>query len=363
MLSLVCGCAEFRMPLMKSELEPDIPETATVVWSDTILYQAAQPGVRGFGGRAMFYGRDSKTPIPVDGIVTVYAFDNEEPDQANPKPVRKFVFTADQVAEHYSKSDLGHSYSFWVPWDEVGGEPQKLSLRLRFDGRNGGTFITDGSRLYLPGVIATKETSRNTEIAAADASHSIESRTGIRSAYGERSAVEVGPQIRRTSHEAVATVPLGIDNSQTPKEPESGLSTITIDVPPSFAERLRRSPVMPATEQPIRQQTMGTQQQTTGLSSGIQADVMRTQTSSTSTPASAFSTVSSRFSASQMARSNRYGHSRFPAQRERAFGQVGDPVRRQPHPAKWLSRLQPIPRSGPSFEANSTIEDAQPGRD
>jgi len=134
------------------EKEKPIPDRMLVIWTDTVLHQPQLPGVRGFGGRVFFYQGKETTPIEVDGGLAIYAFDANALASAGNKPERKFVFTADQMAEHMSKSDMGPSYSIWVPWDEVGGMVRQLSLIARFEGRSGGVVISDPTIKLLPGL-------------------------------------------------------------------------------------------------------------------------------------------------------------------------------------------------------------------
>ncbi len=147
--------SSLRWPWSK-EKEKALPDRIVPVWTDTVLHQPNLPGVRGFGGRVYFYLKDGSDPIEIDGGLAVYAFDadNEENDQ---KPLRKFAFTPEQFASHMSKTSIGPSYSIWLPWGEVGGPPQRLSLIARFEGSEGGTVISDPTIKLLPGVIAKKE--------------------------------------------------------------------------------------------------------------------------------------------------------------------------------------------------------------
>ena len=99
----------------------------------------------------MFYGTDRDRPIKVDGTLTVYAYDDTGRDPTECIPDRKFVFKRSQFAGHYSKSQLGHSYSFWIPWDEVGGLQRKITLVCRFEGKGGGIVVSDLASQILPG--------------------------------------------------------------------------------------------------------------------------------------------------------------------------------------------------------------------
>lgn len=140
----------------------DVPSSKTptkivAVWTDAVLHQAGKPATRGFGGRLMFYGPDESTPIKVDGTLVVYAFDEEGRSPTDVKPDRKYVFSPEQFARHYSKSKLGHSYSVWVPWDEVGGPRKEISLIARFIPKNGGAAVVSAqARQNLPGLPTTE---------------------------------------------------------------------------------------------------------------------------------------------------------------------------------------------------------------
>jgi hypothetical protein len=138
--------------------KPALPDRILAVWTDTVLHQPNQPGVRGFGGRVFFYLKDQTDPIEVDGKLAVYVFDAEDADPMNQKPLRKYVFTADQFASHMSKTSIGPSYSVWLPWGEVGGPQMKLSIIARFEGVDGGTTISDPTIKLLPGIVSREST-------------------------------------------------------------------------------------------------------------------------------------------------------------------------------------------------------------
>ncbi len=136
---------------------PKTPTKIVAIWTDAVLHQPGRPPTRGFGGRLMFYGPDESNPIKVDGTLVVYAFDEEGRSPTDVKPDRKYVFPPDQFARHYSKSKLGHSYSIWIPWDEVGGPRKEISLIARFIPKNGAAIVSGQSRQILPGVAPAEE--------------------------------------------------------------------------------------------------------------------------------------------------------------------------------------------------------------
>ncbi len=81
----------------------------------------------------------------------MYVFDETNRDPNNERPDRKYVFTKEQLASHYSKSKLGHSYSVWIPWDDAGGPQKELSLIVRFAPEKGGVVVGEQTKHILPG--------------------------------------------------------------------------------------------------------------------------------------------------------------------------------------------------------------------
>ena len=115
LIPLLLGCSSIKPDWnWPAKLQHDIPQSVVPIWTDTVLYQPGKPGVRGFGGRVYFYNESKTDPIQVDGGLTVYVFDGEQTDVNRTKPLRKYVFTADQLKNHYSTSELGDSYSVWI---------------------------------------------------------------------------------------------------------------------------------------------------------------------------------------------------------------------------------------------------------
>jgi hypothetical protein len=139
--------------------KPKTPVRFTAVWTDTTLNTPGQHPVRGFGGRLMFYDTEDGEPVAVDGMLTVYAYRDGTNATAHNIPAKKFVFHAEDMGRHYSKSPLGHSYSFWLPWDPVGGPQEQLSLIARFEPRKGRPIASDITRRVLPGTVQQADNS------------------------------------------------------------------------------------------------------------------------------------------------------------------------------------------------------------
>lgn len=128
------------------------PVRIVATWTDTVLHQPGAPAQRGFGGRLYFYDRKGKKPIAVEGQLVVYAFDELNRKPTDNKPDKRFVFPPGQFALHESQSEIGTSYSVWLPWDAVGGFQTDVSLIARFEPtKGGGLVVSEQTRQRLPG--------------------------------------------------------------------------------------------------------------------------------------------------------------------------------------------------------------------
>ena len=195
-----------------------VPDRILAVWTDTVLHQSGQKGIRGFGGRVYFYEKDKPDPIEVEGSLAVYAFDADDESVDSQKPLRKFAFTAEHLASHMSKTSIGPSYSIWLPWSAVGEEPVKLSLITRFEGVEGGTTISDPVIKLLPGI--AKKT---------------DAQTGKGKAVTPQT--EQGPQTVQGVVQASYTEPKGA----TSEKKEATRPVETIELPPGFQRHFKNS--------------------------------------------------------------------------------------------------------------------------
>ena len=105
------------------------PVKMAATWTPDTLVQTGRTPTRGFGGRVFFYNEKSQ-PVPVDGTLIVHGFDDS--NKTDQRQLKRFEFTPEQFTRHFSQSDLGASYSVWIPWDAVGGDQQRISLVASF---------------------------------------------------------------------------------------------------------------------------------------------------------------------------------------------------------------------------------------
>ena len=62
-----CGKLEVRDRWFDADRIADVPAEVLPIWTDTVLHQPGQPGIRGFGGRVYFYEEAKPDPVRVDG--------------------------------------------------------------------------------------------------------------------------------------------------------------------------------------------------------------------------------------------------------------------------------------------------------
>jgi hypothetical protein len=259
----ITGCTElqiaegFSWPFWDKDNAPVVPDRLTALWTDTILNQSGKPGTRGFGGRVMFYGKSGEKPVKVEGTLTVYAFDDSDTGETKTLPSRKFVFPAEQLSEHYSESKLGHSYSFWLPWDHVGGEQRNVSLIARFEPAKGPPIKSEITKHILPGIESqgdgqpagavrefTLNTSDPSSLPVKNYRHLFNSPTGQQHA-GRPEARGTIEQVsyEQPQHDRPTASSRAAGAGQ---EQPASMSTVTIDMPASLA----RQTGMAAAQQP-----------------------------------------------------------------------------------------------------------------
>jgi len=150
------------------------PKSMVAIWTEDTFIQPGKPVTRGFGGRIYFYNEKSQA-IPVDGELMVYGFDDSatgKPVNASPNDLdleqagKKFRFTAEQFTQHFAHSELGASYSVWIPWDAAGGEQKKIMLMPTFIAKDQRLVRGECARLSLSGkpngLAASKAAANNT---------------------------------------------------------------------------------------------------------------------------------------------------------------------------------------------------------
>ncbi len=307
-----------------SEPKPETPARMVDTWADTVLWQPGKAGVRGFGGRIMFFQEDDEEPIVVDGTLTVYAFDDDDPDPDKP-PAKKYLFPAEKLPSHYSESKVGHSYSFWLPWDDIGGPERRIGLITRFEDKEGKVVMSKVAHKILPGKKVTPgaEEPRNAgAISGLD--------------------YEASGTVRQVTHEEPMVAP--------PKKNSARMNTTTIELTPSFARRLAAASESQAESDPAAKPGIKAPDEEHGTSEGG----LPPATADSQAGRSAGSNDLPGELAADASRSARPEPSRFPAQKATSDEQAYGPFRTRPRPARWPFPPRRTPRPERFRRASAT---------
>ena len=204
-------------------LPPEVPARLVSTWTDTVLQRSDKAPQRGFGGRLVFFTKESEDPVRVDGQLVIYAFDETDREPHETHPSRKYVFPREEFARHESDSQLGASYSVWLPWDEVGGNMKQISLIARFEPNSGNTVLGEQTKHLLPGISKT------------DPDYLVKS-----GGVGEVNIAQhtERPIVKNVVQQISAEMPVDEAKIAAAKKPENKSSTTTIALPKKWERRL-----------------------------------------------------------------------------------------------------------------------------
>jgi len=328
------GCSPLNFNLsdfsFNNDDKPVTPTRMIPVWTDTVLTRAGKKGVRGFGGRIVFYQEKRTEPVHVDGTIIVYAWDDTDGKALSEVPDRKYVITAEELPHHFSESRVGPSYSIWIPWEEAGGEHRKVTLVTRFVGINGAEVVSESIDAVLPGptddrIMVEEHISPPAAPASLEAPdvalHESVATPGSR-----------GKAIQQASWQS-GTAPSEI------RRDHPRMKTTTLDVSPSFAARHFRDNSIPLNSETQRSGHHGLPLIEAAAAVSGHAERLPPPVNPTEAPGPAHPRP--RVRSSQTAR---------PAQSGRPTQPGHSPLRSQPRRAAWQPRPRATPQSlpGPS---------------
>jgi hypothetical protein len=239
-------------PFATSKLQESkyaVPARMAIMWSPAVFNQAGQAATRGFGGRVYFYDAKNK-PIAVEGQMVVYAYHNNKPNPDSKVPDRKYAFTPEQFTQHYAPSELGASYSIWIPWDAAGQPQAEISLVPIFTSTSGALVMGQPSRNLLPGPTTPEQKSYVTNCTVPGGELApLPSRQlpppPPSSAVQPASFVSAPPPSAPAPSAQPPSAPHATTPSAVPGIPQyeqsRGLSTMTINLPGTMTDRLAQA--------------------------------------------------------------------------------------------------------------------------
>ena len=144
-----------------SDLTTD-PSRIAVIWKEDVLQSGAARPVKGFTGRIYFYNGSNEI-VPVDGQLNVYGYDDSDLVKQR-VPNIHFIIEADKFADHYSPSNLGPSYTIWIPWEEYGGHRKSITLIPVFKTRSNKIIQGNADYVTLSGKVRQADALQRTII-------------------------------------------------------------------------------------------------------------------------------------------------------------------------------------------------------
>ena len=216
------------------------PVKVASTWTADTLVQSGRTPTRGFGGRIFFYDEKSRA-VPVEGTLIVHGFDDTAGKEQH--AVKRFEFTPEQFTRHFSQSDLGASYSVWVPWDAIGGEQKRISLVTSFKTAEGKTVQGIPATMVLPGVSEETEEERT---AAKYAQEYLDHQIAAKSGTTRNSGLTTTTIRRRKpgSQPEVELPGIKLPGKDVGTQIASGGRTPSLDL--EMTKKPRRSTIMPA---------------------------------------------------------------------------------------------------------------------
>jgi len=220
-------------PKLKESKYPT-PAKIAVIWSPAVLNRTGQHSTRGFGGRIYFYSSKNE-PVPVEGQLVVYAYNDAVAGGENRAADRKFAFTPEQFTQHYAPTELGASYSVWIPWDAIGGPQAQVSLIPIFTSATGQLIIGESSHNLLPGPTAPGGEVRYSHTTLPPSPLIRPDPNANAGSYGvQQTSFQQRDNQQASQHMSASFA----SQAQQPVGP----STLSIDLPGSMADRLAAAP-------------------------------------------------------------------------------------------------------------------------
>jgi hypothetical protein len=105
------------------------------LWGDGLVVQpdALRGGspTPGFAARLYLFGQEPGEPLGVDGALTVYLYDLQQPADQR-RPLEVWNITPENLERIAKKDGLGWGYDLWLPWSTFKREITRVSLVVHY---------------------------------------------------------------------------------------------------------------------------------------------------------------------------------------------------------------------------------------
>ena len=159
LLSSLAGCAAInpfdRAPneIVKADAEHPVAQVLCL-WQPAEGRGLDDLPSRGFAGQIIFLTAQARTPVEVEGDVTIYLFDDQSPPDQQSQPIHVFRFVDGSWQAHLQQTAWGPTYQLFVPYVRKGNRAADCVLCVRLDPHEGPRVKSDLAKIDLPGIQA-----------------------------------------------------------------------------------------------------------------------------------------------------------------------------------------------------------------
>jgi len=138
LLSVFTGCSGRNALDVGKLVTPERPAQPGPVSRIVPVWKPAQgrdmngSPARGVAGQIFFFTPGNDSPIPVDGTVVIYVFDNQGTPEEQKKPIHRFRFEPDAWNMHRHKGRFGTTYHVFIPYTRKVVHQVEASFNVRF---------------------------------------------------------------------------------------------------------------------------------------------------------------------------------------------------------------------------------------
>lgn len=121
------------------------------VWEKAEGIGLDQQPTRGFAGQLMFFSVKQNEPVPVDGDVQIFVFDDLGTEAELAKPLHTFKFDKEAFHAFKTETNLGIAYQLFIPYVRKTEYQAHCSIRVRVGSELGQPLYSKMAAVILPG--------------------------------------------------------------------------------------------------------------------------------------------------------------------------------------------------------------------
>lgn len=135
---------------------PKLPEERPVaemicIWEEAEGIGLDNKPTRGFAGQVMFFAANHSEPVPVNGDVEIYLFDDQGHVDEQTKPLHVFRFEKEAFHGFVTETNLGIAYQMFLPYVRKTNYKANCMLRVKITPESGRPIYSKMAAVNLGG--------------------------------------------------------------------------------------------------------------------------------------------------------------------------------------------------------------------